>query len=115
MTSITLTPKKTSEWRMCTDSRVINRITIKYQFPLPSMEDIMDYLSGAAYFTKVDSKSDYHQIHIREGDEWKTPFKMKDGLFDCLFMKRFDIMIIQLDRMYVKIVGELNDVLIKFS
>ena len=80
------TPKKDGGLRPCVDYRSLNDMTIKNRYPLPLITEALDRLQGAQIFTKLDVKDAYNRIRIKDGDEWKTAFRTRFGLFEYLVL-----------------------------
>jgi RNase H-like domain found in reverse transcriptase/Reverse transcriptase (RNA-dependent DNA polymerase)/Integrase zinc binding domain/Chromo (CHRromatin Organisation MOdifier) domain/Integrase core domain/Retroviral aspartyl protease len=72
--------------RPCVDYRQLNQITVKNRYPIPLSQEIVDRLTGATKFTKIDLRSGYNLIRIKEGDEWKLAFQTKYGTFEPTVM-----------------------------
>ena len=72
--------------RLCVDYRALNKVTIPNRYPLPLMQELQDRVQGAQWFTKMDLKNGFHLIRIREGDEWKTAFRPRYGLYEFQVM-----------------------------
>ena len=83
---ILFVPKKGGQLRLCVDYRALNRITRKNRAPLPLIGEILDRLSKAKIYTKLDLRDAYHRIRIKLGDEWKTAFRCRYGHFEYCVM-----------------------------
>jgi hypothetical protein len=82
--------KDVTQW-MCVDYWSLNEVTIKNKYPLPRIEDLFDQMKGASVFSKIDLRSGYHQLKIRESDIPKTAFRTRYGLYEYkVFMKNLD-------------------------
>jgi hypothetical protein len=92
--------KKDKCLHLCVDYRPLNAVTIKNKCPLPCIDILFDQLQGAQVFYKIDLRSGYHQIKIRDEDIPKTAFSMRYGLYEYLVMS-FGLMIAPAHFMYL--------------
>jgi hypothetical protein len=79
-------PKKDGTQRLCMDYCALNEATIKNKYPLPRIDDLLNQLRGACVFSKIDLRSGYHQLKVRECDIPKTAFVSRYGLYEYTVM-----------------------------
>ncbi|KAL0551906.1 hypothetical protein IC582_010998 [Cucumis melo] len=85
-TPVLFVKKKDGSMRLCIDYRELNKVTVKNRYPLPRIDDLFDQLQGATVFSKIDLRSGYHQLRIKDGDVPKTAFHSRYGHYEFIVM-----------------------------
>ena len=83
---VLLVKKKTGDWRLCVDYRKLNALTVKNKFPLPVIDELLDELVGAQWFTTLDMSSSFYQILVADEDIAKTAFQTHNGHYEYKVM-----------------------------
>ena len=83
---VLLVKKKNGSVRMCIDYRELNKLTIKNRYPLPRIDDLFDQLQGSSVYSKIELRSGYHQLAVKEGDIPKTAFRTRYGHYEFMVM-----------------------------
>ena len=85
-TPVLFAKKKDKTLRLCIDYRQLIKDTIKNRYPLPRIDDLFDQLRGARVYSKIDLRTGYHQLRVREADIPKTAFRTRYGHFELMVM-----------------------------